>query len=245
MSKRDATFPFRASRPTARVRLLCLPFAGGTAATYRTWAAAFPAWIDVCALELPGHGSRLDVAQETTMEGLVRAVCAAVQPLAPPLAVFGHSMGARLGFELCRALDPRPIHLFASGAPGPECPSRRNFSHLSRAALLVELQSMNQASAEVLANVELMDLLLPIIRTDLVVSEAHRCVAAPPLDLPITVLTGREDGDVTVDEARAWARGTTRPFADPVVFEGSHFFLEPHASRVQQLIVETLDAELR
>lgn len=244
MTVRDPQFPFRQNRPAARVRLVCLPFAGGSALTYRTWTTSFPSWIDVCAVELPGHGTRLNTPQKATMEELVRAVLPAVTGLAAPIAIFGHSMGARLGFELCRALDPKPLHLFASGSPAPDIPRRRLLAHLPRAQLIAELVRMNPTSAEVYADAELTDLLLPIIRTDLAITEAYRGVVEPPVANPITVLTGSDDEDVTRDEARAWARCTEHPLAEPLVYEGGHFFLEKHSTPIRQVIVAQLEAAL-
>ncbi|HEY4181345.1 MAG TPA: alpha/beta fold hydrolase [Kofleriaceae bacterium] len=226
----------------SRVHLICLPFAGGTAVTYRTWKRSLPAWIDVVAVELPGHGTRLAEPQKTTMDELVRVVLPTIEKLASPVALFGHSMGARLGYELCRALTNTPVHLFASGAPGPQVPRRRNLAQLSRTELIAELARMNPAAAEVYQDEDLMELLLPIIHTDLALSESYRGTVDPPIDVPITVLTGSADEDVTLDETRAWKLATTRAFAEPVVYDGGHFFLDAHAKSIQEMIVDTLGA---
>jgi medium-chain acyl-[acyl-carrier-protein] hydrolase len=201
---------------------------------------ALPEWIDVCPVELPGHGTRMDGHQLTTVEQIVSAVLPDVKQLAAPLAIFGHSMGARLGYELCRALGSTPIHLFASAAPAPHVPRRRHLAQLSRSALVAELTRMNPATAEVYEDAELVDLLLPIIRTDLALSEAYRGSVEPPIDVPITVLTSTTDEDVTLEEAQAWGQATSRPFAEPIVYEGGHFFLEAHAKSIHEVIAAAL-----
>jgi hypothetical protein len=50
-------------RPYSDVRLVCLPYAGGTAAAYRRWSAELPSTIEVLAVEYPGHGPRAAARQ--------------------------------------------------------------------------------------------------------------------------------------------------------------------------------------
>ncbi|MCM3922488.1 thioesterase domain-containing protein [Frankia sp. AiPs1] len=44
--------------PADRLKLFCIPHAGGTASVFRPWRRRFPATIEVVPLELPGHGTR-------------------------------------------------------------------------------------------------------------------------------------------------------------------------------------------
>ncbi|CAN5910589.1 N/A [soil metagenome] len=204
-----------------------------------------PAWIDVCALELPGHGGRMSASPESTIDALVAAVLPDVKELTLPVAIFGHSMGAILGFELCRALDVTPLHLFASASPPPDVPPRLNYSNLTRAELIRELGRWSNTPPAVLADEELMDLLLPIIQADLSIVDTYRGHQVAPVNCSITMLAGSADPDVTMDDARGWGRFTTREFPEPVVLDGGHFFLDAHAKEIQQLVARSLEAQLR
>src|SRR6266849_2637073 len=133
-------------RPGSRLRLFCFPYAGGTAAVYRPWLDAFPAEGDVCPIQLPGRGSRF---RETRLRGTADLVSAAAEGLGPlldfPFALFGHSMGALVAFELARELrrrgGPAPVLLAVSGRQAPPRPEPDPpFAHLPDAEFLREVR---------------------------------------------------------------------------------------------------------
>ena len=106
-------------RREARVRLLCLPYAGGGASAFRHWPDALTSSIEVCPVQLPGRENRFVEAPFTRAEAVVEAMAPALRPvLDRPYALFGHSMGAMLGFELIRHLRRRgdPVQFFVSAA---------------------------------------------------------------------------------------------------------------------------------
>src|SRR5262249_46498083 len=112
-------------RPAARLRLLCFPHAGGAASAYHGWGAGLPEEIDVRAVQPPGHESRLREPPATSPEALVDDIPRAPGPvLESPFALFGHSLGALVAFELTRALRrqgrPLPERLLVSGRRGPQ-----------------------------------------------------------------------------------------------------------------------------
>src|SRR5262245_46733711 len=97
-------FPFRRKVVEPRLRLLCLPFAGGASSLYRSWPRALPS-IEVWPVELPGRGARMDEPPCADMTELCDGLSAAIDQVADlPLALYGHSMGARIAFELARRL---------------------------------------------------------------------------------------------------------------------------------------------
>src|SRR5262245_6601634 len=93
-------------RADAPLRLLCLPYAGGGTADYRSWSADLPASVDVCPISLPGREQRLGERAFDAMEPLVQALLESLAPVlrAAPWALYGHSMGGWIGFELIRAV---------------------------------------------------------------------------------------------------------------------------------------------
>ena len=58
--------------PGARVRLFCLPFAGGGASVYRLWGATLPSWIEVCPIQPPGREDRYREPPFTSLTALAR-----------------------------------------------------------------------------------------------------------------------------------------------------------------------------
>jgi medium-chain acyl-[acyl-carrier-protein] hydrolase len=116
-------------RSGARRRLLCVPYAGVGPSVYRRWAEALPADIEVGVVHLPGREGRLRETPFTRIEPLIDAASMALRPyLDLPFAMFGHSMGALVAFELARRFrdddGSAPTHLFVSGRRAPHLPSR-------------------------------------------------------------------------------------------------------------------------
>src|SRR4051812_29797430 len=87
----------------ARLSLLCFSGAGGCEPTFHEWRRQAPTWIAVKSVVLPGHPGRF---REELPTELVSLASVLVQELSAILenqfALFGHSMGALLAFEVAR-----------------------------------------------------------------------------------------------------------------------------------------------
>lgn len=120
-------------RPAARVRLICIPFAGSSANSYREWSTYLPAHVEVVPIPLPGRGNHLDEPATDSAEMLAgRVLDGLVSYLDRPFALFGHGMGALIAFELARQLRAKgvePVQVFASGCKAPRVPSDLSKHH--------------------------------------------------------------------------------------------------------------------
>jgi medium-chain acyl-[acyl-carrier-protein] hydrolase len=211
--------------------MICLPYAGGSAAAFREWPQMFSDEVEVVPIEPPGHGSRL---AEPPLYDVHTAAAGAAEALLPyldrPFALFGHSFGALLGFELARELHTdglSPACFFASGSRAPRVTARRYLSALTDDALVDLLRQLNGTPTEILQNRQLVDLLLPAVRADLVAGEAYVAPATAMVDCPIVALAGRDDSVVAPGEIAAWAEVTRAEF-ELWTLPGDHFFV--HAS---------------
>ncbi|MBB4637945.1 thioesterase II family protein [Longimicrobium terrae] len=217
--------------PRARLRLFCLAHAGGGASAFRGWADALPAEVEVCPVQLPGRENRIGEPAITRMEPLIDALLPAVAPyLDLPFALFGHSNGALIAFELARRLRaegrPGPVHLFASGRRAPDRSSGREpTSHLPDAEFLADLHRLGGLPDALLQHQELISLLLPTLRADVALNECYVFGEQEPLDCPITAYIGLADSKATNDQVQAWGRHTRAPFVIRG-FPGGHFFLQ-------------------
>ena len=198
-----------------RVRLFCFPYAGGSAASFAGWQAEIDGTVDVCALQLPGRGSRFGEAPYRSLPELVRVIAKVVSSHADlPFAFFGHSLGALVAFEVasyCRVHDlPTPRRLFVSGCAAPQVlRPLRNLHLCSDAKLIAALEDFNGTPPEVLRDRDLMALLLPTLRADFFLAETYQYHARPPLNTPVSVLAGRLDKYTTPDIVGEWRRETT------------------------------------
>lgn len=221
----------------ARLRLFCLPHAGGSATVYRQWATSVAPFVDVCAVEYPGRGTRFREPLFRELRPLVEALADGITPaLDLPFAFFGHSLGSLVAFELARTLRRRqrrePAHLFASGRPAPHVKLRRQPLHdLPTPAFMAELRKMNGTPEEVLSNPELMEIYVPILRADFAIEGTYVHAEEAPLDCPISAYGGRADEGVREKHIAAWGRHTRGAFTHRL-FDGGHFFLDGNREAV-------------
>ncbi|MGK5557588.1 thioesterase II family protein [Actinomadura kijaniata] len=232
------------ARPWASLRLFCLPHAGGSAVFYRAWAKEISPAVEVQVVQYPGRADRMRDPLVSDAGQLTRLIAGAVAPLTDrPFALFGHSMGAVLAYEVARLLQRRghvPVHLFASGARPPHDRGGERLADKDDDTLVAEVVGLGGTDAEAMRDPELRELVLPYIRNDFALIENYTHVPGPRLTVPLTAFTG--DADPHVDAARAarWGELTDGPFASRE-FPGDHFYLVPQRSRVLAEIMRTLE----
>jgi medium-chain acyl-[acyl-carrier-protein] hydrolase len=211
------------------MRLLCLPHAGAGPSVFRAWHSAMPD-LDIVPVALPGREGRFGEPAARDLTALVDDIIEQCTSwLRTPFALFGHSMGALVSFELTRALRrrrlPAPERLFVSAFRAPHLPQRRPPLHaLPEAALKAELLRLQGTPREVLDQPELMQTVLPTLRRDLEIVERYRYRAEPVLTCPVTCLAGVADERVSRVELDAWQRHTKGEFGLRL-FPGAHFYL--------------------
>jgi surfactin synthase thioesterase subunit len=230
------------------IRLFCLPHAGGGGAFFHPWRAALaPDGIEVRPVVLPGRESRIRELPYVTME---QAIAPLAELLAPqidrPYALFGHSMGAAVSYELARRLLmlglPAPVRLFVSGRRAPHLPARRgSYARLDDAAFLAEVTRLNGTPSEVLQQPELVRLFLPTLRADFELNDTYVPLPAPRLDCPISAFVGWDDPEADPAELAAWAEVTGGAFRLRH-FGGDHFYLKDQAAEVLDEIRADLSA---
>jgi medium-chain acyl-[acyl-carrier-protein] hydrolase len=185
----------------------------------------------VCAVELPGHGRRLSEPPIAQIEILIQRLSASIQTwLDKPFVFFGHSLGALIAFELARSLQQQqfatPDLLWVSAARAPHLTSPNSPIHqLASADFIAELSRYSGTPAEVLANAELMELLLPMLRADFALLETYCYREQPPLTCPISAFWGEHDAIVSSEEVEAWHLHTNQMFSLKKVNGGDHFFI--------------------
>ncbi|HSR26344.1 MAG TPA: alpha/beta fold hydrolase [Candidatus Eisenbacteria bacterium] len=217
-------------RPGALVRLVCIPYAGGSSVIYHPWLRLLPAAIELNALQLAGRGHRVGQPAHQRLDSLVRELTQAVAPcLDRPFVLFGHSLGALVSFELARTLRRcfclTPVLLAVSGYRAPHLAPRRPPIHqLPQQRFWDEIRRLHGTPAEVLADPQLTTLVEPALRADLAVVETYEHEREVPLECPIAAFGGREDAEVPVEDLEAWTEHTDAGFSLST-FEGGHFFL--------------------
>lgn len=226
-----------------RVPLYCLPYAGSSASVYVRWKRRLPAWIEVVPVELPGRGWRMAEPPALTMPDLLDRIEREVRPEpGHPFAVFGHSLGAIIAFELAARLEGRgqgPSLVFASGTSAPGSRDRERFAALSTdEELRAELLRLGGTPAHVLADAELMQLMLPVLRADFQIARSY-AGSGHVLGAPLCVLGGAADPTTSTQALAGWREQTRGDFALHVL-PGGHFFLQQEERALLGLIEQHL-----
>jgi surfactin synthase thioesterase subunit len=225
------------------VRLFCLPHAGSGPARYLSWAGRLPG-IDLIGVCLPGHERRVAEPPLRRVADIIDALADAVTPhLDRPFALFGHSFGGLLAFQLARRLEAggaQPLHVFVSGAAAePSRTAEPPVAALGDEAFITHVRRLGGLDPDVLAHPDLVDLVTPALRADYEAAEAHTPDPAATVIAPITALGGLHDPAAPPGALLAWGRHTAGPFTR-VTLPGGHFALFDQEHNVLRTVRTTL-----
>jgi surfactin synthase thioesterase subunit len=221
--------------------LLCVPFAGAGPSFFHPWRELSAGRWRVISVELPGRERRL---LETPYRNVVEAAKNEIDDIVAALGegartvLFGHSMGAVLGYELVQPLMARGVHverLVVSGSPGPWTQRERRATGLPDEEFLARIEEFAGARHESLDHPEMRELILPALRADCEMHENYIPSTDEPVSVPICSLRGDSDRLVSAEQAQEWRKATTGEFTS-VEFPGDHMYLVDRAREVLDLI---------
>lgn len=223
--------------------LYIFPHAGGSADYYVPFASAFPKDIRRIAVQYPGRRGTHDLASFASIQDLAESARRMVSPsnsAGGDVALFGHSMGALVAFEVARRLESdgnavRALFVSACAAPG-----RIGYEYIpeSDRGLLNAVAEMTGASSELLEDEEFAAKILPTLRGLKAIS-AYTCSPDATVSCPIYAYLGDDDEVADYDKVSAWSERTTSEFAARV-FTGHHFYLNDHLAELVGDIQEKL-----
>lgn len=239
--------------PDTAARLFCLAHAGGSATAFRPWMAASPRDLEVIAVELPGHGDRIEESLMSDIGDVAQAIRMAMTPaLDRPYALYGHSMGGAVALAVAQLIAadpvvPPPFALIVGGCAPPSSYAGSSWwlpPESSNEELVDWIYRMGGTPPEALADPQLLRLILRMMRADLSLlrgwREGHRVAALP---FPVRALAGRQDPVVPVAHMTGWQAETVSDFSLTLV-DGGHFFYPQATKTLFELIAADLPAGL-
>ncbi len=233
--------------PNAKVRLICFPYAGGSASVFHSWLQWLPEWVELHAVQLPGRAERIVEPHITNMQEYMRGIKAELVALTDrPYRLFGHSMGALAAFEALvmvhEARLPMPEHCVFSAALAPDRPCRmKPISGLPQHAFIEELKKLNGTPEQVFNSPGLIDFCLPYIRADFSVVERFETEFLGQLPNRSTVIYGFED-KMTEQDMQEWQSFFTHEIK-VMAYAGDHFFIHDDVN-IKAVIHELLEGVL-
>ena len=229
----------------ARLRLFCLPPAGGGAAIYRGWMQRLAPEVDVVPVTFPGREMRFAEPPITRLDVLTEMAANGLRSLLDrPYALFGYSMGALLAHRLAHRLAAEqlgePTHLFAAAHRAPGIRHGGPDLHtLPHEEFWQALASYDGTPREVIENRELRAVLEPLLRADFSVVETAGQAPKAVLSCPVTAIGGDADRSIALDELAAWRHATVGDF-ELLTLPGHHFFIAGSQELLFRIVAERL-----
>jgi Predicted thioesterase involved in non-ribosomal peptide biosynthesis len=215
------------------MKLLCLPYAGGTAQVFKNlFKTCLDASIEIVPIELPGRGNRFSEALKTDfnelLEDILKKVLDVIQDEAE-YALFGYSMGSRVIFEIYYSLlkynVKKPKIMFFCAAKPPEIHYVKK--KMDRFSIIREMKELGGTKEEVLENEQLMDIFVPIMGADMQVLFSYNYILKnAKISVPIVILYGTKDTEVLpyIDK---W-RNYTDKECEFIAYNDGHFFINKY-----------------
>ncbi|MEU6889414.1 thioesterase domain-containing protein [Streptomyces viridosporus] len=225
--------------PDARIRLFLLPHAGSGAIIYRDWPSMLPSDVSAQAVTLPGrHNRRAEEPYEDfepLLDGLYEAVLDELDD-DRPFAIFGHCLGAQLGFRVAVRLkeegERQPLLLGMSGwSPIGFFKPTEEQSRMPEAEMLEWIKKLGSFPAEVYDNPEMLALIVPALRADLRVSAQYEDDGAT-VSCPLASYGGDCDPLQEAPDAMTHWADRSPQYLGHRGFSGGHFYIDTHALAV-------------
>lgn len=233
---------------TEKIKLFCLPYAGGSAQTiYNKWSDLLGPNIELYPIELAGRGARINERLYANIEEAIDDVLKKVKDeiVDSNYAFFGHSMGSILTYKVLQKIDDLqlrpPIHAFFSGRRAPHMPSRREklFSKMNELEIENEILKLGGTPPEFFKYPELKNIFIPIIKSDFKIADTMiEKSEITSFNFDISILIGKDE-DISISETTEWMRHTTKNFSVDY-FDGGHFFLLDQ----QEAVINTITSKL-
>ena len=184
---------------------------------------------------------------QNDVEPLLNLLDDALAPICnEPFAVFGHSMGALLGYawieRRVRHFATMPDVFIPAGRLPPHLRSNKpRVRSMNNVALLERLRELGATPQDILEHPQFVESFLPIVRADLEINDSYSSVPKP-LPCPIHVLGGTGDGEAPVGDLQRWSDLTENGFSQ-MNFEDGHFFVQSQETAVIQHVMRTFLTE--
>ncbi|AHH94045.1 enantio-pyochelin biosynthetic protein PchC [Kutzneria albida DSM 43870] len=211
---------------------MCVGYSGGGTAPFRRWARVLPENTELVLICHPGRESRFAEPFATTWEELCAPIVRALhEQVDRPFVLFGHSMGAAVAFDVAVRMEraglrgPSAVVASASEAPTDWAVKLHRPPALSQtdAELLEWMSTVGQLSPELLAEPELVQIALELLRADLTVSADYRYEPGTTVRAPLQVLYGSQDGADAAAQAKRWSVLGAGPVT-VTELAGGHFY---------------------
>jgi len=229
--------------------LVIFHHAGGSADFYSQWLPLFPKTWELIFVNLPGRGRLFNEPLQEDIHKVVSLLSSSLPHFSHKnVHFFGHSMGARIAFELAHALlkkntfTPRTLLLSSSTSPTGFEKEKEEYSY-SDEDVLKRIKNLDGTPDEFFEHEELVKIYLNIFRADFKLCDHwNPHPLRTPLSIPIYFSYGKEEEKQELFEA--WGKETNSSYSSKE-FDGNHFYFQNKEPEFINYLVECIQKNSR
>lgn len=231
-----------------KIRLFCLPYAGGSSSAFYKWSSHLNSSIELCPLELSGRGERFGSELFDNIDDIVEDLFVTLkkeleESVDFDYAFFGHSLGTILAYELMRKIQQNnykePIHIFMSGRFPPHKEELKYIHNLPDDQFIDEIIKLGGMPDTLVQNKEILDLFTPVLKSDYTAVETYKYTESDKWNFDISILMGNEDEEVKHYDFNEWTTYTNNK-CNFFMFNGDHFFINDNITEITDIINKIL-----
>lgn len=224
-------------------QLFMLPFGGGNETSYAKFEQYLDPKIRMVNGEAPGKGRRIKEPLLKNLYLIAEEYYRQFKPMIKgPYAIYGHSMGAYLAHIITQRIHedklPLPAHIFLTSKIAPSRNYNKKRSIMTNEQFIAHLKELKGMPDAILQNEELLQIFLPMIRTDFDAIDSYKYLKGKPYPVDMTALCGSNE-QVDDEDITDWQKETSGSFFFQR-YPGDHFWIFDHLPELCGLINQTL-----
>jgi pyochelin biosynthesis protein PchC len=221
--------------------IFLLPYGGGSAASYRSYANKFPREAGrVVPVEIPGRGKRSHEEYAKSIQDCAARALEEIDTEGETYIIHGHCMGALLAFEAIKLIEASgrqlPVFMLASGRNAPRHINDwlRRVPEMDDRSLFQELQEFGGIPRGL--SFAMAQHFLTVLRNDQAMIRDYE-PGETRISVPILVLASRDDKMTTPAGVADWEEYTSK-FVSIEWLDGQHYSFLAQPDRVARYVDE-------
>jgi surfactin synthase thioesterase subunit len=224
-------------------KLYIFPHAGGSAQFYVPFANTFTTDVKRVAVQYPSRRGNHDLASFASITELADQVwgrLAKSKENGAEVALFGHSMGALVAFEVARRFEQSGNPVAALFVSACAAPGQVGYDHVpdTDRGLLDAVTEFTGGNPDFVQDADFAEHILPTLRGLKAIAN-YSCAPDVTVSCPIFAFLADADEVATYDKVAGWSERTTADFSVRV-FHVHRFYLTDHLRE----LVDDVEAKL-
>lgn len=222
------------------MKLICVPYAGGTTEIFSDFTSHFSEAVQVIALDYAGHGKRRKEPYYEHFNDMVCDMASEINKITEngeSIALFGYSMGSVVVYEILAQkllhAKAKYVMLASHEAPSEEWDSKK-FSEESEEDFFLEIQKMGGfvgVDTSILQNRFFRRLHFDPLYADYLLIGDYKMSSA--VKLPVEATFYYSKNDMTKEQAEVW-RDFFEGELEIIEIGKNHFFINEHAKEMAE-----------